>query len=113
MEELAESVSSMRSAHLAPESPYKWFKRDSNGFFKSLDGKLSAAEVNMPRQNFEDVFVPNGYIDIVRWKNILDETFWGDNMFVYVTKTCHEIDSREQLEVCQIIASKNERILNA
>ena len=106
MQNLGETASSLRSAHIAPESPYKWFKRDNLGFFRSIDGKLSATEVNMPRQNFEDVFIPNGYIDILRWQNIVEGSFWGDNMFVFKTDTCHEIDTKEQLDVCQIIASK-------
>ena len=112
MEELGPYASSLRSAHCAPESPFKWFKRDQNGFFKSLDGTLSASEVNMPRQDFEDVFIPNGYIDILRWEKVVDRSFWGDSMFVYETAPCHEIDSKEQLEICQLIALKNESVSN-
>ena len=33
IETLGQSVSSLRAAHVAPESPYKWFKRDNLGFF--------------------------------------------------------------------------------
>ena len=108
MLKLGHRATSMRSAHLAPESPYKWFKRDENGFFNSLDGKMSASEVNLPRQGFDDVFIPNGYVDILKWKHIVDGSFLGDKMFVYETEFCHEVDSKEQLEMCQIIASQRQ-----
>ena len=58
--------SSMRSAHLAPESPFKWFLKDKNSFFQPITGDFSADILNQPRQSFEDVYVPNGYIDIIK-----------------------------------------------
>ena len=73
---------------------------------------MSASEVNMPRQDFEDVYIPNGYVDIVRWENIINGSFWGDNMYVFETPMCHEVDSEEQLEICQVIASNKESEFN-
>ena len=62
---------SHRSAHQAPESPFKWFLRDQAGFFEGLRDDLTPEKVNLPRQSFPTVYVPNGYIDIVRSSRVL------------------------------------------
>ena len=60
----------LRSAHLAPES----HKNGLNGrmVFQFARWKNVTSEVNLPRQGFDDVFIPNGYVDILKWKHIVD-----------------------------------------
>ena len=59
-------ASSLRSGHIAPESPYKWFLKDSNNYFKGLMDDMTPEKVNLPRQSFPSVYVPDGYIDILK-----------------------------------------------
>ena len=66
-------MDSLRSAHLAPESPFKWFLKDGKGFFRGLKEELTPLLVNEPKQTFESVFIPNGYIDILKTENILNK----------------------------------------
>ena len=61
----------MRSAHEAPESPQKWFKlsKDKERFLPYINN-MHIGETNLPRQQFESAYIPNGYIDIVKTDNI-------------------------------------------
>lgn len=106
MVKFGDEVTSLRSGHLCSESPFKWFMRDDKGFFKPLDGIMSPDDVNMPRQSFENVYVPNGYIDIMRFENIRNNIFWGNRMYVFETPVSYEVDSPEDLELCRLMASK-------
>jgi CMP-N,N'-diacetyllegionaminic acid synthase len=64
---------SLRSAHPAPESPFKWFLRDQTGFFEGLREDLTPEKVNLPRQYFPTMYVPDGYVDIVRSSWVLTQ----------------------------------------
>ena len=57
----------LRSGHLSPESPFKWLRKNSRGFLTSIDGiDTNLDKDNNPRQEYPDVIIPNGYIDIIR-----------------------------------------------
>jgi len=89
-------ASSLRSGHAAPESPFKWFLRDENGYFKGLRDDLTPEKVNLPRQSFPDVYMPDGYIDIVKSSCILNtNTLHGNRMMVFESPHCHEVDTLE------------------
>ena len=92
-------ATSLRSGHEAPESPFKWFLKDKNGYFKGLLNDLTPEKVNMPRQTFPKMYNPNGYIDIVRSSQVLNsETLHGDKMLVFESPCCTEIDTIEDFE---------------
>jgi len=51
---------------------------------------------NQPRQVFEDTFVPNGYVDIVKTDVFLDSvTLHGDKMLLWETEPTADIDCLE------------------
>ena len=91
-------IDSLRSAHAAPESPYKWFLKDSSNLFKGLDPSLTPNDVNLPRQDFDQAFIPNGYIDILKIENIHNKHFFNTKMYIYETDVISEIDSKEELD---------------
>ena len=92
-------ATSLRSGHEAPESPFKWFLKDENGYFKSLRDDLTPEKVNMPRQTFPKIYNPDGYIDIVRSSHVLNgETLHGDKMLVFESPRCTEIDTAADFE---------------
>ena len=88
-----DTATSLRSGHKAPESPLKWFiKRDN--YFKGL---IENEEYNLPKQSFEDVYIPDGYVDIVKASFLLNnEKIHGENIIAFESPVCTEIDSIEE-----------------
>ena len=100
---------SLRSGHLATESPLKWFMKDDNDYFKPLLNNLSAQDTNLPRQHFDDVYIPNGYVDIIRSSfamNNIQKCIQGSKMKVFETEKVDEIDSIDELALIKF-KSKN------
>jgi len=99
---------SLRSGHKAPESPLKWFiERD--GFFKGL---LSDEKYNLPKESFEDVYIPNGYVDILKSSFILkNEKVHGDSMLSFISPVSTEVDSIEEFDIIEYQINKNKTIL--
>jgi len=88
-----DTATSLRSGHKAPESPLKWFiKRDN--YFKGL---IENEEYNLPKQSFEDVYIPDGYVDIVKASFILNnKKIHGENIIAFESPVCTEIDSIQE-----------------
>jgi N-acylneuraminate cytidylyltransferase len=93
----------LRSGHKAPESPFKWFRRDCDGYFKGLLANDDKKETyNLPKEAFEDIFIPNGYVDVVRRSFVMsNETIHGDKMIGFESPVCTEVDSLEEFEYLQ------------
>ena len=91
---------SLRSAHKAPESPFKWFKLE-NKFFKPLIEDTNSIETfNLPKESFEDVYIPDGYIDVLRSSQVLNsDSVFGERMLAFESPVCTELDSKEEYEI--------------
>ena len=100
---------SLRSIHLSPESPFKWLRKDENNFLMSLDGRDSNLDkYNGPRQDFPDVYIPNGYVDIVKSQIIKErQVLHGDRVLAFETPFCTEVDAIEELEMIQFQVTNN------
>ncbi len=109
-----EGATSLRSGHLAPESPFKWFLKDENNYFKGMKKDLTPEKVNLPRQSFPPVYVPNGYIDIIKTETIEDHnTLHGDKMIVFETPVCNEVDTVEDFNYLEYqIGKKGIKIID-
>lgn len=109
-----EIATSLRSGHNAPESPYKWFLKDENSFFKGLRDDLTPEKVNLPRQSFPSVYVPDGYIDVLKSSVILNSgTLHGDKMLVFESPYCVEVDTKDDFEYLEFqIEREGSTILN-
>jgi N-acylneuraminate cytidylyltransferase len=100
-------ASSLRSGHSAPESPYKWFLKDENNYFKGLRDDLTPEKVNLPRQSFPSVYIPDGYIDILKSSVIFDSgTLHGDKMLVFESPFCVEVDTKDDFEYLEFQIQK-------
>lgn len=112
--ENVERATSLRSGHIAPESPYKWFLKDDNNFFKGLRDDLTPEKVNLPRQSFPQVYIPDGYIDILKSHVILNSgTLHGDKMLVFESPFCVEVDTNDDFEYLEFqIQKEGSKILN-
>jgi len=92
-------ATSLRSGHNAPESPYKWFLKDENNFFKGLRDDLTPEKVNLLRQSFPSVYIPDGYIDVLKSTVILNSgSLHGDKMLVFESPYCVEVDAKDDFE---------------
>ena len=94
---ISKKLNYLRSAHEAPESPFKWFKQDKKGFYKPITKNSNLKMTFMGRQNFEEVYVPNGYIDILKTSLISKKNIYGNKMYVFNTKKSLEIDNIDDL----------------
>jgi CMP-N-acetylneuraminic acid synthetase len=106
-------ATSLRSAHMASKTPYKWFEMDENGFFQGIRPLDMRPEYyNLPRQMFPAVYDPNGYVDILRPSQILDsESVHGEFILGFITPFCHEIDEPGDLLFMNYLAEKNTALL--
>lgn len=91
-------ATSLRSGHLASESPFKWFTRDDGGYFRTLNG-LPVEAANLPRQDFPDVYIPDGYVDVLLPRFVLEtNTMHGDKVIGYRSPVCTEVDTEEDFD---------------
>lgn len=90
-------ATSLRSAHKLQESPYKMFVKDGEWFKPFLQGE--GEFFNKPRQEFADIFHPNGYVDLIR-PSYVKETgrLHGDHILGFVTPEVVEIDTEQNLK---------------
>jgi N-acylneuraminate cytidylyltransferase len=102
------AATSLRSGYKAPESPFKWFLKDENDFFKGIREDLTPSKVNLPRQSFPEVFVPDGYIDIIKAKTVYDtKELHGNKMLVFETPRTYEIDDEEDFNYIKYLIDSN------
>ncbi len=101
-----QKASSLRSVHLASESPFKWFLK-SGIYLTSLDGNLDIEKQNDNRQNFPVVYVPNGYVDVLSPHNIYcNSLMHGNASLAFETDQVIEIDTLQDLQVAENIGIK-------
>ncbi len=95
-----QNATSLRSAHKAPESPLKWFTKNKEGNFIGLNKTFDREETyNLPKEAFETVYVPNGYVDIIRRSTIISDTkIHGNKIMGYETPITTEVDTIEEFE---------------
>jgi len=107
-------ATSLRSGHEAPESPFKWFKRNKHGYFEGLLPDDPRPEYyNLPRQAFQAVYVPNGYVDILKTDFVLNsETLHGDRMLGFITPVAREVDTVEDFTFLEYDMEKRGHILS-
>lgn len=105
-------ATSIRSGHLAPESPFKWFLKDDNNYFKGIQKDITPEKVNLPRQFFPNVYIPDGYIDIFKSKNISNtDTLHGNKMLVFESPFCTEIDTNDDFNFLAYTLEKDGSVI--
>jgi len=97
------SATSLRSGFKAPESPLKWLFKDGKYFRGFLDNE----EYNLPKEKFKDVYIPDGYVDIIKSSFILNNgEIHGDKMIGFESPVSSEVDSKEEFEYIQYQLNK-------
>ena len=91
----SQSSTSLRSAHPAPESPMKWFVKAGANFRGIVDTDVS----NLPKEAFKQVYIPDGYVDILRMSVVMSKaSIHGENMLGFVSPVSNEVDSIEEFQ---------------
>ncbi len=104
------NMTSLRSGHPCPESPFKWFFRDKNGLFTSLLN--NAEKSNLPKEEFQQVYIPDGYVDILKASHFGNkDNLHGERMIGYISPVCEEIDSKEEFDYIKYKLSKEGSVL--
>lgn len=98
------SATSLRSGHKAPESPLKWFRKDGLHF----KGFVKGEDYNLPKEAFAQVYIPDGFIDIVKLSFVMNNIeIHGDKMIGFESPVCSEVDSIEEFDYIQYQLDKN------
>ena len=109
-----DSASAIRSAHVAPESPFKWFLKDSEGFLTTFTRSRNLDASNNARAEFQDVYVPNGYADIVFPSYVIGSgLLHGDSVLPFPTEPVIEVDSQFELDLLRRTESIPRELLEA
>ena len=67
---------------------------------------------NQPKERFDTVFIPNGYVDIVKSSHVMNsDNLHGENMIGFETKVCSEIDSIEELDYIEFQLNRDGSLL--
>ena len=98
------NATSLRSGHKAPESPLKWFLKEK----KYFRGLVSDEDYNLPKEAFDQIYIPDGFVDIVRSSFVMKNTkIHGDKMIGFESPVCSEVDSIEEFDYIQYQLDKN------
>jgi CMP-N,N'-diacetyllegionaminic acid synthase len=112
--ENSEKMSGLRSMHELPESPYKVFKINDDGycegFFDEYDGILDYT--NLPRQNFPKAYQPNGYIDISKRETVESgKSAFAMDIMPFITEFVTEIDAQYEFDLLDYQLGMGDNIL--
>jgi len=92
-------ATALRSMHKTHLTPYKMFKLNGGYAAPFLKYKNIKEFYNLSRQEFEDAYIPNGHVDIVRPEIILKTRFLhGNRMKIWETDLIPDIDVLEDFE---------------
>jgi len=97
-------ATSLRSGHPASETPFKWFLKDEEGYFTGIRPDITAEDANKPRQAFPTVYIPNGYVDVLKTEYIARTgTLHGDRMIGFESPIGHEVDSPDDFTYLEFV----------
>ena len=93
-------ASAIVSVSLASECAYKWALVSEKGYLTSPFPNMDFDDVNLPRQSFPQLYVPDGYVDVLRSDEIIiNHSVYGKNAVpFYIEKGAIDIDRMEDLE---------------
>jgi len=99
---------SLRSMHPLSEAPEKMFRINSDNSLRPVIGE-DLEITNQPRQNFEDAFQPNGYVDIIKVETIMkSRKAFGNRIYGFITERVQEIDTLADIEFLKFVFQRGE-----
>lgn len=108
----SKDATSLRSGHKASESPFKWFLKSEQGFFKSIADGVSNEEANAGRQQFPNVYIPDGYVDVIKTSFVCENgILHGEKLMAFESPTCYEVDEEEDFMLLEYQIHKKGSII--
>ncbi len=105
-------ATSLRSSHPQVFPPYKMFCLKEDGYYRSFDPSLTIDEANNPRQDFAKVYVPDGYVDLLRTTFVAKKHLMhGDHVIGFVLEEAVDIDAKKDLEYVEFYMEHHETVL--
>jgi len=102
------NYSSLRSVHEMSESAFKFCIIEDEKLKSIGTNSFAMDSSNNARQNFPKTYIPNGYVDIISVKYLLDNMLLhGDRVYPFLTPTSYEIDSVNDFDLISTLYSKN------
>ena len=102
-------ATALRSASKASLTPYKIFKLEGEFMEPFLRYKDIPESYNLPRQVFEDTYIPNGVVDIVRPRILLESgMLHGNKMKLWETKTVPDLDVLSDLHFAETVLKERQ-----
>tara|TARA_B110000037_G_scaffold223103_1_gene302154 strand:+ start:10962 stop:11672 length:711 start_codon:yes stop_codon:yes gene_type:complete len=91
-----DNYTSLRSVSLMTNPSYKTFRIKNGKLCSIFKEDYSLDKYNLPKENFEKTYLPNGYIDIIRTRNIQKNYIHGNKVYPFVIKEFNsDIDCEE------------------
>ena len=102
-------ATSLRSAHKQVFPPYKMFCIREDGYYRSFVDGMTIDEANNPRQDFSQVYVPDGYVDLLRTEFIMENHLMhGNKVISYILEESVDIDAKKDLEYLEFYMENRE-----
>lgn len=95
-----QKATALVSVHYTEECPYKWMVIGKTGYLESPFSTLEPDDVNLPRQSFPSMLIPDGYIDVLKSEVILEKgCVYGSNAIPYlITEKVIDVDTKRDFE---------------
>jgi CMP-N,N'-diacetyllegionaminic acid synthase len=109
-----DTATSLRSVHEMAESAYKTFEQHDGVLVAVGSGSNALDAASGPRQAFPKTWVGNGYVDVFRPQRLVDgQPLYGDKVLAYETAVAPEIDTEDDFDYLQYLASRDVELSNA
>ena len=95
-------MSGMRSMHELPESPYKVFKINDEGYCEGFFDEYKGIKdyTNLPRQNFPKAYQPNGYLDIAKRSTVEGgKSAFATDILPLISEFVTEVDAKYEFDL--------------
>ncbi len=104
-----DSATALRSAHKTHLTPYKMFKLTGEYMTAFLNYEGVKEFYNLPRQFFEDAYIPNGYVDIIRTSVLMNTgLLHGGRIKLWETEEVPDIDTIADFDYATSILCQKE-----
>ena len=97
------TCTSLRSAHEAPETVYKSFKKEGPYWSGLFDHELDGDYYNWPRQKLPKSYNANGYVDIIRPNHFMNNNLHGNKMLSFVTPYTYDVDTMDDFKILEAL----------
>lgn len=101
---------SLRSVYQMSNPSYKTFTIKRKYLCSLYGNDFNLDKYNIPKENFKNTYLPNGYIDIIKTKNILKNIFHGNKVLPFlINKYAIDIDNKiDFLEAKKFLEQTNQ-----